>query len=153
MTIWIFYIRCTLEELLSCYGVKLSSTVQGKLDGHLCISVRGTDNLHQEPCQPNGQAVQKFDLKKPTTLKILIDIGKDLQSFLKPIVEQLEFLVYFHLHKCKIFIKHLNIRIAEALTYSEQPSAVPATAVGLPAVSTTESSDTNENLLQVIAID
>lgn len=148
--------RCTLVELLSCYDVKLSSTLQAKLDSHLCISVRDTDNLQQEPCQPNGQAEQKskmnLDLKKPTTLKILIDIGEDIQSFLKPILEQLEFLVYFHLHKCKIFIRHLNSQIAEASAYSEQPSAVPATGVGLPAVSTIESSDTNEDLLQVIAI-
>ena len=130
--------------------MKLSSSLQAKLDSHLCISVRGTDNLQQETCQPNGQVEKlSLDLKKPTTLKILIDIGEDLQSFLKPIFEQLEFFVYFHLHKCKIFIRHLKNQIAEASTNSEQPSAVPATAAGLPAVSTTESSDTNENLLQV----
>ena len=146
------YIRCALVELLNYYDVKLSGTLQAKLDSHLCISARGTDNLQQVPCQPNGQVEQLvLDLKKPTALKILIDIGEDLQSFLKPILEQLEFLVYFHLHKCKIFIRHLNNRIAEASANSEQPSAVPATAVGLPVVSTIESSDTN--LLQVIAID
>ena len=144
-----FIFRCILLEVLNFFDVKLSTTLQDKINEHLCPSMRDTDNLQQKPSQKEQKSEMILELQKPTTLKILIDIGEDLQSFLKPILEQLEFLVYFHLHKCKIFIRHLNDQIAKISAYSEQPSKVHATVVGLPMVSTLESSDADEKLLQV----
>ena len=107
--------------------------------------------------QPNGQLKQGpkivLRLYKSMTMEVLEDIVKNLQSFLKPINEQLNFLVYFHLHKCKMFSRFLKNQIAELSAYSEQSGEVSTALLSLPTVSTRQScSDTNKKLLQVTLV-
>ena len=125
----------------------MSNDLQTKLDDYLVLSKEGnslinTDDLQQKLSQPSCYLEQKpkivLKLQKSVTLKILIDIRKDLLSFLKPILELLDFFAYFHLHKCKIFIRYLNRQIDE----SEQSVEM------LPTVSQS-SSDAIEKLSKV----
>ena len=151
--------RCLFVELLNCYGVKLSNTLQTKLDDHLVISredsVTNTNDLQQVISEPNSQLEQESKihvrLYKSMTLEILVNIVVDLQSFFKPISKQTEFLVYFHLHDCTMFSKHLKSQIAEISAHSEQTGEVPAMTLGLPPVGTKQTSlDADEKkLLQV----
>ena len=148
-------------ELLNSYGIKLSNTLQSKLNNHLVISrkdsVTNTNDLQQKISEPNSQLEQESKihvrLYKSVTLEILVNLVDDLQSFLKPILEQIEFLVYFHLHDCTMFSRHLRSQIVEISAHSEQTGEVPAITLGLPAVSTKQtSSDADERLLQVLLI-
>ena len=149
--------RCLFVELLNSYGVKLSNTLQSKLNNHLVISRKDSvtnNDLQQVMSEPNSQFEQESKIRvrlcKSMTLEILIGIVEDLQSFLEPILEQIEFLVYFHLHGCAMFSRHLKSQIVEISAHSEQTGEVPAMTLGLPAVSTKQtSSDPDKKLLQV----
>ena len=153
-----YFNRCLFVKLLNCYGVKLSNTLQSELDNHLVISrkdsVTNTNDLQQIISEPNSQLEQESKihvrLYKSMTLEILESIVEDLQSFLKPILEQIEFLVYFHLHDCTMFSRHLKNQVVEISTHSEQTGEVPTMTLGLPTVSTKQtSSDADKKLFQV----
>ena len=47
-------------------------------------------------------------LKKSMTLTILKRFLDELQIFLEPLSEFLQFLAYFHFHSCQMFSKHLK---------------------------------------------
>jgi len=110
--------------MLNHYGVKLTDSLQTKLDNHVVFTGRdyvyNTDDLQQEVDLPIDQLEHEPDitlrLNKLMTLKILLNIVYDLNLFLDPILEQLEFLVYFHLQRCAMFSKHLKSRIAKIST-------------------------------------
>ena len=153
--------RCVLVELLLDYGIQLSHSLRTKIVNHLVLSGResisNTDNLQEELSQPNSQRKQGpkviLRLCKSMTLEVLENIVENLQSFLKPISEQLNFLVYFHLRKCKMFSRFLKNQIAELSAYSEQSGKVYTALLSLPTVSTQQPcSDTNKKLLQVTLV-
>ena len=143
-------------DILSCYDVELSHIIQSKLDDHQVVIRRDSminvavplqelsipcNLLEQEPTIILG-------LGKSVTLKILLCLIDDLTLFLEQILEQLDFLVYFHLHNCAMFRRHLMSQMAEVSTYSER---TPKRTLALPVVSTQQSScDANSKLLQVI---
>ena len=146
-------------DILNSYGIKLSHTLQTKLDTHLVLpgSVSGVtpDDVQQRLNQPNGQLELEPEmiliLKKSMTWKILQEIFNDLQLFLEPIISQLEFLVYFHLHHSEMFGKHLKSQIAKLSASSEQPVETSAIMLTIPSVGTQHSSsDPDEKLLQVM---
>ena len=140
--------------ILNCYGIKLSHTLQTQLDTHLVLpgasSVATADDLQQR-LQPNGQLDLEPEvivmLKKSMTWKVLQEVCDELQLFLKPIMSHLEFLVYFHLHNCEMFSKHLKSQMAKL---SEQIVEESAITVIIPEGSTQVIIDPNEKLQQVI---
>ena len=89
-------------------------------------------------------------LKKSMTWKMLQEIFEDLQLFLQPIFSQLEFLVYFHLHNCEMFSKHLKSQIAKLSTNPEPDEVFNVISAILPAVGTQQSTDSDEKLQQVM---
>ena len=151
--------RCTLVEILNFYDIKLSHTLQTKLDTHLVIPGRSSgvteDDIQQRLYQPNDQLELEPEmilfLKKSMTWKILQELFKDLQSFLLPIASQLEFLVYFHMHNCEMFSKHLKSQIAKILYASSERHVDDSSIILImPAISTQQSSsDPDEKLKQV----
>ena len=152
-------IRCTLVDILNSYGIKLSHTLQTKLDTHLVLPGSGAavtpDDVQQRLNQPNGQLELEPEmilmLKKSMTWEILQEIFNDLQSFLEPIISQLDFLVYFHLHRSEMFSKHLKSQIVKLSASSEQPIDTSAIMFTIPSmVGTQSSSDPDEKLLQVM---
>ena len=138
---------------MNFYGIKLSHTLQTKLDTHLVLPgtdyITVTDDLQQR-LQPNGKLDLEPEmilmLKKSMTWKVLEEVHNELQSFLKPIMSHLEFLVYFHLHNCEMFTKHLKSQMAKL---SEQTIEVSAIMLTIPVVSTQSSIDPDEKLQQV----
>ena len=137
-------------EIFSCYGIKFRNTLQTLLDTHLVLPEGGpiviTGDIQQILNQPNGQ----LKLKKSATWKILQEIFHDLELFLEPIMSHLEFLVYFHLHNCEMFSKHLKSQMA---ANSEQPIEASDVLLAIPFVDITRSSTNHdEKLLQVIYV-
>ena len=151
--------RCTLVEILNFYGIKLSHTLQTELDTHLVLPGRSLgvteDDIQQRLNQSNGQLELEPEmillLKKSMTWKMLQELFNDLQSFLLPIASQLEFLVYFHMHNCEMFSKHLKSQIAKiSAANSDQPVDVSSIILTMPTIYTQPSStDPDEKLKQV----
>ena len=146
-------------DILNSYDIKLSHTLQTKLDTHLVLPGSGSgvtpDDVQQRLNQPNGQLELEPEmilmLKKSMTWKILQEIFSDLQSFLEPIMSQLDFLVYFHLHHSEMFSKHLKSQIAKLSASSEQHFETSAIMLIIPSVGIQQSSsDPDEKLLQVM---
>ena len=145
--------------MLSCYGIKFSHTLQTKLETHLVLPEGGpvvtTDAVQQILNQPNGQLELEPEmilrLKKSVTWRILQEILRDLKVFLKPIMSHLEFLVYFHLHNCEMFSKHLKSQMAKLTVNSEEPVEESAIKLILTSVGETQSCTSHdEKLLQVV---
>ena len=149
-------------EILNFYGIKLSHTLQTKLDTYLVLPGRSSgvteDDVQQRLDQPNGQLELEPEmillLKKSMTWKMLNELFSDLQSFLKPIESQLEFLVYFHMHNCEMFSKHLKSQIAKILAASsERPVNESSIALMIPMADTQQSfTDPDEKLKQVMYV-
>ena len=145
-------------EIFSSYGIRFSHILQTKLDTHLVLPEGGpvvvTDDIQQILNQQNGQLELEPELilrlKKSVTWKILQEILNDLELFLEPVMSHLEFLVYFHLHKCEIFSKHLKSQMDKLAANSEEPVEVSAIKLTIPSVCTTHSSTNHDDkLLQV----
>ena len=140
--------------MFNFYGVKLSHTLQTKLDTHLVLPGRSSgineDDVQQRLNQQNSQIEPEMILllKRSMTLKILKELVYDLQSFLEPIASQLEFLVYFHMHNCEIFREHLKSQMAAISSNLEQPVQESAAVLALPTVQQSSAND-DEKLLQV----
>ena len=146
-------------DLISCYDTELSRTIQFKLGDQLFLRRRDSvDGVHV----PQQEIMIPYDLleqEKPTiilmlgksvTLKFLLCLRDDFNLFLKPILEQLDFLVYFHLHSCALFKRHLISQMAELSTYSEHTLKTTTITAALPVVSTKQSScDATDKLIQV----
>ena len=113
--------RSTLVDILLFYGIRLDHAIQAHLDKHIILPGRGTTvdetEIQQRLNQPNGQLDLEPEmiimLRKSTTLKLLRQMELELQNFLYPILNKLEFLVYFHLHNCEMFSKYLKSQIAK----------------------------------------
>ena len=154
--------RCTMVEILNFYGIKLSHTLQTDLDTHLVLPGRSSgiteDDVQQTLNQQNSPVELEPEmilfLKKSMTWKKLKDIYSDLWLFLKPIKSQLEFLVYFHMHNCEMFSKHLKSQIAKiSAANSDRPVDVSSIVLTLtiPIAPTEQSSiDSDEKLQQVL---
>ena len=151
-----------MVDILNSYGIKLSHTLQTKLDNHLILPGRSSafteDDVQQRLKQPNDQLELEPEmillLKKSMTWKILKEIFNDLQSLLLPVVSQLEFLVYFHMHDCEMFSKHLKSQISRmSAASSDQPVDESAVILAIPMVDTQKSStNPDEKLKQVMYV-
>ena len=148
--------------ILNSYGIKLSYTLQTKLDTHLVLPGRSSgvteDDVQQRLNQPNDQLELEPEmillLKKSMTWKMLQELFNDLQSFLSPIASQLEFLVYFHMHNCEMFSKHLKSQIAKiSAANSDRPVDESSIMLMIPMADTQQlSTDPDEKLKQVMYV-
>ena len=126
--ITIFNIRCTLVELLSSYDIRFSPTIQTMLDTHLILpgvnSVVTKKEVQQRLNLTGGQLELDPEMilifRKSMTWKVLHEIFNGLQFFLEPLLPQLDFLVYFHLHNSEMFNKQLLFQINKVLPSFQQ---------------------------------
>jgi len=123
----------TLRKLLSEYGLRVNNTLQKMLDTHLVVlgedtlSYKADDlqlMLHEIHHQVEFQQI--LHMKKSMTFKILVELYAELRSCVKPIMNYLDFLVYFYLHNCELFNKYLNHQIS---TLSASKSIVDSSTV------------------------
>ena len=149
--------RCTLVDILNFYGIKLSHTLQTKLDTHLVLPGRSSeftgDDVQQRLNQQNDQLELEPEmillLKKSMTWKMLKEVFNDLQSFLLPIASQLEFLVYFHMRNCEMFSIHLKSQMAAISSNVGQLVQESAATLTLSTIAVQQSSSHSDKLLQV----
>ena len=121
VTVSNMYYRCkTLMEILSCYDVQLTPALKEMLDQYIVLPGESpsvaTKILQQKlssqiHCSLDSKYI--LSLKMSTTWKILKKLCHSLEEFLKPFSENLEFLVYFHLHKCEMFKDYLKCQLTE----------------------------------------
>lgn len=108
-------------EVLHLYDIKFEPTIQNLLDTHIILPRMNCDfttedaqqrlNLHDSQLDLDPEAILIF--RKSVTWKVLQEILQKMQLFLKPVLKEVDFLVYFYLHKSEIFHKHLLYRINE----------------------------------------
>ena len=119
---------CTLLKLLLFYGVSIPVAIQEALLEDKIIFPGNVSNESQRqqldiifPSAINnfnpGQDIS-LSITKSVSLFNLKRILKDLTAFLKPIANQMDMLVFFHLHKSEIFEKHLLNELESIMTES-----------------------------------
>ena len=115
--------------MLRSYDIKLSPTIQTLLDTHIILpgmhcnaTIKDTQqrlNLYESQLELDAEMILIF--RKSMTWKVLQETLDKLQVFLEPILQDLDFLVYFYLHHSEIFDKHLRYRINKVSVYSQRP--------------------------------
>jgi len=109
-------------EILSCYDIQFNPTVKDMLDKYVVLpgefQSADTNNLQQKfssqlNCQVNLDPKYLLSLQASTTWKILRELYQLLKEFLKPFSDDLDFLVYFNLHKCEMFNDYLKCQLTE----------------------------------------
>jgi len=144
-------------EMLYFYGIKLADTIQMKLDNYVILPENSSTATSSELCAKLSQLNRKFDLepkmtptlRKNMSFKLLTKLDSDLRDYLNPISMELDFLVYFHLHNCKIFIKYLKSEVNRLLSFN---SSIEELAVSVPLLSPSKrlsTVDPREKLEQV----
>lgn len=96
----------------------MDDSIQRTLDEHVLLE---SDDLVNADCDKiqNSLAAISHDqcstdvkcsilFKESMTLTVLKRFLNELQIFLQPLSEFLQFLAYFHFHSCEIFSKHLK---------------------------------------------
>ena len=111
---------CTLPSLLQGWGVALPQHLLDLISQHILFpgeekSGKLLDN--HPPPNTNGifQPGHDISLKLTKTLSLqeLSDLVQGLKTFLQPIVDVLDILVFFKLHPSKIFDKYLQVYLTK----------------------------------------
>ena len=105
-------------EILNCYGVRLSNNLQVLLHKYVVLpGEKYPNDVQQKLSQSDYQVDLKPEdillLRTSTTVQVLQELHCGLEDFLRPFLSNIEFLVYFHLHNCKLFCNFLNCQIAK----------------------------------------
>ena len=107
---------CTLPSLLQCWGVALPPYLLDPISRHILLpgENKAGELLDNQPLanisgifQPGHDISLK--LTKALTLHKLSDLVEGLKTFLQPIKDVLDMLVFFKLHPCKMFDKYLQV--------------------------------------------
>ena len=143
--------------MLDVYGVKLNHTLHEMIKSFAILpgddSLVGTDDIQQNIIQVHHQLEVEQEavvlLRQSVTLKILIELLSSLQTFLEPILNKLEFFIYFHLHDCKIFNKYLKYQIA-TLSSSQCPLELSDIQLTVISDQNQQYAEPNEKIAQVM---
>ena len=144
-------------EMLNCYGVKFSNAILTMLETYVVLpgvgsSIYASDvqlKLNQSCSEIELDPEWILSLRKSVTWKILLTLLTDLESFLDPIWDQLNFFAYFHLYNCEVFSKYLKYQMAMKST-SKISVDISAVKILLPLTGHQElTKDTDEKVLQV----
>ena len=107
---------CTLTSLLQCWGVALPPHLLDPISQHILLpgEKKAGELLDNQPLanisgifHPGHNISLK--LTKTLTLHELFDLVQRLKTFLQPIRDALDMLVFFKLHPCKMFDKYLQV--------------------------------------------
>ena len=141
---------CTLSSLLAENGVSFPAKLHNTLTRYVLFPGEAKEVvgglLEKEfPCSTTGQFNPGHDislkLSKKLALNDLILLVNDLQYFLQPVLDHLDMLVFFHLHRSVMFDKYQKLYLEKGArdhmervrSASVRPSGFPGLA--LPAVS------------------
>jgi len=111
-----------LQKLLRIYGLKINHAVQKRLETYLVVPGEGhkADDVQQTISEMQHEVEFQVVLKLKTsaTCKVMVELYADLRSSIKPILNYLDFLEYFHLHSCELFNKYLKHQV-DKLCFSD----------------------------------
>ncbi len=118
---------CMLPSLLETYGVNLPQNSQELIVKKVAFPNEGLiphEQLGLTPLHPNTHGIFQpghditLRLHKTFTLKELNKVLRELDSFMQPLLDHMEMLVFFRLHKSSLFdkyLRHFLKKIAEEL--------------------------------------
>ena len=143
--------------MLDMYGVKLNHTLCTMIksyvflpgDDSLAFKHQFQHNLSQVHRQLEVEPEAVLLLKQSVTLKILIELLTEMKTFLDPILDKVDFFVYFNLHNCEVFGKYLKYQL-DMISSSQCPvkeSDVHATFIS--AQSQEYFAEPDKNIVQV----
>ena len=144
-------------EMLNSYGVKFSHTILKMVESYVVLpgvgsSVYASDvqlKLNQSCSEIELDPELILSLRKSVTLKLLLKLFTELESFLDPIWDQLNFFVYFYLYNCEVFSKYLKYQMVTTST-SKVPVNVSSNKVFISITGRQESTkDADEKISQV----
>lgn len=122
-------------EILNSFNINLDPVIKNLLDSHIILPGMNynvtTVDIQQRLnlCDSRLELDPNMILRKSMTWKVLQEILHRLKLFLKPISQELDFLVYFYLHKSEIFYEHLLYQINKVLVCA--PKTMDASIMGL----------------------
>jgi len=139
------YIRCSLQHVLSKYGVGLPAAILLPISRHVTFPGEKATGLkhsrkldHRLPPAISKNFLPSLDISLEITrdlnlheLKLLVD---GLAAFLAPLEDQLDMLVFFYLHQSEVFDKYLKLELSKLDDKPEPPPHTSAPAFNLPAV-------------------
>ena len=132
---------CTLPSLLAYYGVSLPHHIQDTIFKHVLFpgdqkQLEGALTLCKLPATSSGQFQPGHDislkLTKAMTLRKLLELLQDIMAWLHGIQKHLDMLVFFHLQKSEIFMKHLLQEAAKSVVVSLERSTESSSSFSLP---------------------
>jgi len=140
-------------EMLNTYGVKFSNTILTMLETYVVLpgvdsSVYASDVQLKLNQSCSEIQLEPLSLRKSVTWEILFRLLTELDSFLDPIQNQLNFFVYFHMYNCEVFSKYLKYQMTMRST-SKIPRDIPVVKIYLPLTDQESTKDTDEKMLQV----
>ena len=107
-------------EMLNSYGVKFNQNISTMLESCVVLPGVGSSIYASDVQQKLNQTCSEIELepelilslKKSVTWKKLLTLFTDLESFLSPIWDHLDFFVYFYLNNGEVFSKYLKYQMA-----------------------------------------
>ena len=122
---------CTLPSLLAEYGVALPPTLLHPISMYILFpgEERGlAGKLLENPLSPTTSPTSQFQpgheacrlrLSKKISLRSLSALVQELQTFLIPVIEHINVLVFFKLHHSEMFEKYLRLYFRKETAESE----------------------------------
>ena len=133
---------CNLLSLLHYHGVALPQHLFKQISQHVLFpEEERVEELLDSPLSPNISGIFQpghdisLKLTKTLSLRELSNLVKDLKTFLEPITDVLDVLVFFKLHPSKVFNKYMQAylntksELREQHTTTTFSSMVPSTCM------------------------
>ena len=112
---------CTLPSLLRGHGVALPPNLLDPISQHIVFpGEKKAGELLKSPLPPHNSGIFQpghdisLKLSKPFSLQELSILVKGLETFLQPIMDVLDVIVFFKLHPSKMFDKYLHVYLSKA---------------------------------------
>ena len=125
----------TLPSLLADNGVALPANLLDPISKYIQFPgeerpLPGGPLLNPLPSNTSGMFQPGHEiflkLSKSMTLKDLSLLVQGLQSYLDPIIDHLDMLVFFKLHRSEMFNKHLRLQLRKESEMAQQKSHTPS---------------------------
>ena len=117
-------------EMLNSYGVKFNQNISMMLESCVVLPGVGSSIYASDVQQKLNQTCSEIELepdlilslRKSVTWKMLLRLLTELESFLSPIWDHLDFFVYFYLNNGEVFSKYLKYQLATSKTPVDKSS-------------------------------
>jgi len=117
-------------EMLNSYGVKFNQNISMMLESCVVLPGVGSSIYASDVQQKLNQTCSEIELepdlilslRKSVTWKMLLRLLTELESFLSPIWDHLDFFVYFYLNNGEVFSKYLKYQLATSKTPIDKSS-------------------------------